>query len=86
MNKETIFLQWKEHRRHLPVPENFSAGVMARIEIQTPRQEYELPAGLTDFPNRLVQWGAAAGLVLLGIFRILYIAANLLRTSALMPY
>lgn len=83
MKKETIYSQWKEHRRQSPVPEDFAAGVMARVQCREPKKQFELPAGYTDFPNRLLQWSTAAGLVLLGLFRILYIAANLLRTNLL---
>lgn len=86
MKKETIYTQWKESRRQIPVPEGFAAGVMARIENQTPNEEIDRPVGLTDIQFRLMQWSMAAGLVLLGLFRIFYIAANLLRTNLLMPY
>ena len=86
MKKDAFYDQWKEHRRQVPVPEHFSAGVMARITTQVPREEYELPAGLTVIHNRLMQWSAAAGLVLLGLFRIFYIAANLIRTGPIMPH
>jgi hypothetical protein len=86
MKKEDIYSQWKEYRRHVPVPENFSDGVMAAIENQEPSNDGELPAGLTDFSNRITRWSAAAGLVMLGLFRILYIAGNLLQANPLMPY
>ena len=86
MKEETIYTQWKENRRQVPVPERFVVGVMAKIENQVKKQGYELPVGLTDIHNRLMQWSAAAGLVLLGLFRIFYIAANLLRTNQLMPF
>jgi hypothetical protein len=86
MGKKDIYTQWKEYRRYVPVPENFSDGVMAAIEANVPSGEDELPAGLTELSNRIARWGAAAGLVMLGIFRILYIAANLLQANPLMPY
>jgi hypothetical protein len=85
MKKETFYTQWKEHRCRVPVPEQFATGIMARIEKQGQKEEYELPAGLTDIHNRLMQWSTAASLVLLGLFRIFYIAANLLRANQLLP-
>jgi hypothetical protein len=86
MKKEDVYTQWKAYRRDVPVPEDFASGVMAAIENQKPIHDNELPAGLTAFSNRITRWGAAAGLVMLGIFRILYIAANLLQANPLMPY
>jgi len=85
MKKETFYTQWKEHRCRVPVPKHFATGIMARIENQVQKEGYELPAGLTDIQDRLMQWSAAAGLVLIGLFRILYIAANLLRANQLLP-
>lgn len=86
MERKDLYTQWKEYRRHVPVPENFSDGVMAAIEANVPSGEDELQAGLTKLSNRITRWGAAAGLLMLGIFRILYIAGNLLQANALMPY
>jgi hypothetical protein len=86
MENEDIYTQWKEHRRHVPVPENFSNRVMANIDNRRSREAYELPAALTGVRSRLMQWSAAAGLILLGLMRIAFIALNLLRANSLMPY
>ena len=86
MKKEAIYTQWKVHRRQIQVPEDFAAGVMARIENQAPNEEYDRPAGRTGIRYRMMQWSVAAGLILLGIFRVFYIAANLLRANLIMPY
>lgn len=86
MDQEDFYARWKEYRREVPVPEHFAAGVMTAIESQDLREEYELPTGLTGFSNRLMQRVTAGGLLLLGLFRILYIAGNLLRANPLMPY
>jgi hypothetical protein len=86
MEKEDLYTQWKEYRRHVPVPENFTGNLMAAMDKQVPRADKELPAGLTVFSNRIMRWSAAAGLVMLGLFRILYIAGNLLRANTLMPF
>lgn len=86
MKKESLYVQWKEHRRQVNIPDDFAAGVMAEIENQVGSRELELPARFDLMHSRLAQWGMAAGLVLVGLFRILYIAANLIRISPLMPY
>jgi hypothetical protein len=83
MKKETVYNQWKEHRRQVSVPENATAAVMARIESQVHHQDDEMPFGMIDLPASLAQWSAAAGLMLLGIFRIVYIAATLFRPHLL---
>lgn len=86
MRKEDLYTQWKAHRQNVPVPDHFAGTVMAAIEKQPPRGEEELPAALTDLSNRITRWGVAAGLVMLGLFRLVYIAVNLLRANPLMPY
>jgi hypothetical protein len=85
MNKEDFYAQWKSYRRHVPVPEDFAGGVMAAIEHRRIMEEYELPCGWTGFSTPLMRWTTAAGLLLLGLFRILYIAGNLIRANPLMP-
>ena len=86
MKEEDVYAQWKVYRRNVPVPGHFASTVMSAIENQAPREEEELPAALADLSNRITRWGVAAGLVMLGLFRLLYIAANLLRANSLMPY
>jgi hypothetical protein len=86
MKKEDLYTQWKAYRQNVPVPDHFANTIMAAIENQAPRGEEELPAALTDLSNRITRWGVAAGLVMLGLFRLLYIAINLLRANPLMPY
>ncbi len=85
MKKEDLYTQWKAYRQNVPVPDHFAGTVMAAIENRAPKGEEELPAILTDLSNRMTRWGVAAGLVMLGLFRLLYIAANLLRANPLMP-
>lgn len=86
MEKQDFYTQWKDYRRQVRVPENFSSGVMAAIENQVPKEENELPAGMTAFSSRVMRWAAAAGLMLLGIGRIVFITVNLLRANPLVPY
>ena len=86
MEKEDFYIQWKAYRRNVSVPENFAGGVMAAIENQRIEEEFELPAALTGIRGRLLQWSAAASLLLLGIIRIAFIAANLLQANSLVPF
>jgi hypothetical protein len=86
MDKEDFYTRWKEYRNHAPVPENFASGVMVTIENQVPQEEGELPGGLTDVWNRSMQWSTAAGLLLLGLLRIVFITVSLLRANPLVPY
>jgi hypothetical protein len=86
MDEKDFYARWIEHRRQVPVPDHFAAGVMAAIENPGSREEYELPPGLIVFSNRLMRRAAAAGLLLLGLLRMLYIAGNLLRANPLMPF
>jgi len=86
MDDKDFYARWKEHRRHVPVPEDFTGGVMAAIENLDPGDQHEPPAEMIDLSNRLRQRAAAAGLLLLGLFRILYIAGSLLRANPIMPY
>ena len=86
MNKETIYSQWKVHRRQIPVPGEFAAGVMASIRDQEPLKEHEFYTRLIGIHNRFRRWSVAAVLVLLGLFRLFYIAASLLRANPLVPY
>jgi hypothetical protein len=85
MKKDDLYTQWIEHRRQVAVSEDLVAGVMARIESRTSCPDQNLPLETIFLPSRLLRWSAAAGLVLLGLFRIIYIAASLLRPHLLMP-
>lgn len=87
MQKEPAYYrEWKAHRRHVPVPEDFVTGVMARIKAREQQTEYEAPEAFTVCQGRLIQWSMAAGLTALGLFRLLYVVIHLLQASLLMPY
>jgi hypothetical protein len=87
MQKEpTYYRDWKDHRRQVPVPEDFAAGVMARIEARKPQSEFEAPEVFAACSSRVIQWSLAAGLAALGLFRLLYVVVNLLQANLLMPY
>ena len=85
MDREKIIHQWQEKRKGVTVPENFSAGVMAEIQTRKAEPVYDAPCDDIRFSNRFFEWAAASGLVLLGLFRILYIVANLFRPHLAMP-
>ena len=85
MKKETIYSQWKERRRQVSPPGDFTATVMARIERQAHGQDDEMPFHVMNLPTNRLQWSTAAGLVMLGLFRILYIVVTLLRPHLIMP-
>lgn len=84
MQEEDIYREWKTRRRRVPVPEHFTAGVMQRIETIAPTSDHEFPVGIFDVSDRLLRWSTAGGLILLGLFRILVIIANLLRPQLLL--
>ena len=84
--EETLYTQWKHHRRQVPVPEGFTASVMAGLDRGgMPMTEDEQQEGAVWLSNRLLKWSSAAGLVFLGLFRIVFITVSLLRANLLMP-
>lgn len=80
-----LYDQWKTQRRQINVPEHFTTDVMQHIRIVTAPESNEYPLGSVSLQSRLVSWSAAGGLILLGVFRILFIIANLMRPQMLMP-
>lgn len=85
MKKETVYNQWKAYRRQVVVPEHFTTDVMQRIGSAAIERNDEFPAGLLDLSDCLVRWSAAGGLILVGLFRIFFIVANLLQPHLLVP-
>ena len=84
MRAENIFHQWKKHRMQVHVPGHFTADVMQRIADVSNDNKIEFPVGTYELSNRLARWFTAGGLVLLGIFRLLYIMTHLLQPHLLM--
>lgn len=74
MNEEELYDQWKAQRRQVAVPENFSTRVMTRLVHETSARQ-KLSAALH---SRVAQIGMAFGLLLLGLFRLCFVTANLL--------
>jgi hypothetical protein len=85
MKQENVYTQWKAYRRQVVVPDHFTTDVMQRIGSVEIERNDEFPAGLLDLPGCLVRWSAAGGLILVGLFRLFFIVANLLQPHLLMP-
>lgn len=84
MKAEQIYHQWKSYRSQMVVPENFTADVMQRINIAATCCDNESDVFAFEISGRLARWSAAGGLILLGLFRIFFILANLLQPQLLM--
>ena len=83
MEKEKIYNRWKAYRKAVPVPGEFSDSVMHQIAAMPQEDSREFLIDKLDPQNRLARMGAAGGLILLGLFRILYILANLIQPQLL---
>lgn len=86
-DKEQLYSAWLARRKQIAAPKTFSNNVMGEINRTHARKVTPLKANLPHYLDHpLSRWMAASGLVLLGIFRILYIAGSLFRTNLVMPY
>lgn len=86
-DKEQLYSAWLAHRKRIAAPKTFSKNVMGEIDRTHVRQVQPHNADLPYYLDHpLSRWMAASGLVLLGLFRILYIAGSLFRTNLVMPY
>jgi hypothetical protein len=83
MNDDRLYTQWIHHRRTTEVPDGFAQRVMQSIDLKTPDRGKKTGIGSDVMTRRLVNWAAAVSMVLLGIFRLLYVTANLLLGSSL---
>jgi hypothetical protein len=76
--KEKIYSEWIHRRQSVPVPEGFSEQVMGEIARYALIRNIDFPVVYRALSSRAVQWVAVAGAVLLGLFRLSYIARVLL--------
>ncbi|MGD8836044.1 MAG: hypothetical protein PVI54_12125 [Desulfobacteraceae bacterium] len=83
MNDDYLYTQWINHRRKASVPEGFSRRIVKSIEHQAPAPGRAQSKASGDIGQRLMNWAAAISMVLLGIFRLFYVTANLLFGSPL---
>jgi hypothetical protein len=84
MQQETIYTQWKRHRRNVSAPDDFAASVMDEIDHRVIARDETMPDQMIHC-TPMMQWGAAAGLIFIGLFRLCHIIVNLLRPQLLMP-
>ncbi len=75
---EELYSEWIRRRQSIPVPEGFAEQVMREVAKQSAIKRFELPDAYRFFSRHSVQWAAAAGALLLGLFRLSYIATALL--------
>jgi hypothetical protein len=83
MNDDRLYTQWINHRRKTSVPEGFAQQVVESIERQAPTLKITRAKASGDIVHRLINWAAAISMVLLGLFRLFYVTANLLFGSPL---
>ncbi|MGD9189977.1 MAG: hypothetical protein PVI89_17290 [Desulfobacteraceae bacterium] len=83
MNDDYLYTQWINHRRKTSVPEGFARQVVESIERQASAPKTARAKASSDIAHRLMHWAAAISMVLLGIFRLFYVTANLLFGSPL---
>lgn len=86
-NKEEIYARWLAHRRQIDVPDTFLTDVMSTVKRQTASEASNpLDTALPQWLYRpWARWGAALGLIALGLFRVLYVAGRLLSVNLVMP-
>jgi len=77
-DEELTYGEWISRRQAVPVPEGFAERVMNEIAKQPAAGRLDSPAVYRLLYSRPVQWAAALGALLLGLFRLSYIAAALL--------
>lgn len=78
MNDDRLYTQWINQRRKTSIPDGFAKQVMKSVPREVP-DGWLLPLfKSTGIAQRVLRWVAAASMVLLGIFRLLFVTANLL--------
>ncbi|MHC1726638.1 MAG: hypothetical protein AB9866_11600 [Syntrophobacteraceae bacterium] len=76
--KEEIYSEWISRRQSVPVPQGFAEQVMSGIKNHAIISHVDLPIPYRVFASRSMQWAAAAGAVMLGLFRLSYITKAVL--------
>ena len=83
MNDHRLYTQWINHRRKISMPEGFAQQIVESIERQSPAPKIVRAKAFSSIAHRIMNWAAAISMVLLGIFRLFYVTANLLFGSPL---
>ncbi len=81
MSQEDRYENWKKGRRRFNAPTNFSALVMKRIKNADSQHAINIFTGflaVPSLPEKALRILVAFGLSAAGIFRISYVALNLL--------
>lgn len=76
--EEEIYSEWIRRRQTVPVPEGFEKQVMSEIAKQAVIRQAGSSGVYRVLSSRPVQWAAAAGALLLGLFRLSYVTRALL--------
>lgn len=83
MNKDDLYQQWKASRCRVEVPPGFEQRVMKAAEAK--QKEHSPPVLDQWLVSATSRWAAAATLLMLGVFRLAYIAGHLLTASRIAP-
>lgn len=83
MNKNQLYQEWKASRSRVTVPPGFTRRVMAAVDAQRPQRS----AAVWDqwLASATSRWAASLALLLLGVFRLAYIAGQLLVPGRIAP-
>jgi hypothetical protein len=76
-NEEKVYGEWIRRRQSVPVPEGFTGRTMTEIAGQAAAKRLE-PTVCGVLFSHPMQWAAAVGALLLGLFRLSYITRALL--------
>lgn len=83
-----MYLKWKESKRQVDVPADFSARVMDAVTASKSTHPKNLLDD-ADFDHLVIRlsgrWATAAALLLLGLFRLIYWAGQLFGTGTVAP-
>jgi hypothetical protein len=75
--EDKLYSEWISRRQVVTVPECFVEQVMGEVAKETPIG-FDRPAVNRIFSSRPMQWAAAIGALLLGLFRLSYITRAIL--------
>jgi len=76
--KEKIYEDWIRGRQSVHVPEGFANRVIGEITAHKLAKDAEPPMVYRVLSSYRVQWAAAAGALLLGLFRLGYVTRAVL--------
>ena len=84
MNKEDVYRQWIDYRRNVNVPTGFESRVMTAVKAQEPQRP---PMMVWDhwMASLIGRRAATLALILLGLFRLVYIAGQLVVAGQIAP-